>query len=452
MKVRTARTPARAGLAVAVAAVLLTSACGNKLDGKSKPAADAAAGGESLLAAAKAEGEVDYYETWGEGEPQNKIFAAEAKDFTAKTGIKVNIKVLGRAAAKTLDTDIASGAATPDLMDSGTDHIAADEALKVPGYLDDVTKIPVPGEDGKTIGDVIPANVLKSATDKDGHLIFVPHTVISTAIWYDAARFPDVAADPPKTWSDFTALLDKEKAAGKTPIAQDGLVNFYNVYWFYWLMMRFGGPGSLEALATDPAAWDKPATLQAAQAVAQLAKGGYFENGYMGTKYPAAQNDWAQGKEALNINGTWLPSETHPQAPADAKPGSFQFPTVPGGHDSVEVGSLGWGLPAKAKHPNAAKLFLSYLVQKSVIAQIGTAALNIPSRPDCPAPPELLQAQQAVVNATETNATYDGATANSKWWNDVLLPLDDGLLGGKITPQDFVAQGKKKTQDALADS
>ena len=451
MNARSARLTAKAGLATAVAAVMLTSACGNKVGGGSKPAAGAASGGD-LLALAKAEGEVDYYETWGEGEPQNKIFKAEADEFTAKTGIKVNIKVLGRTATKSLSSDIASGAATPDLMDSGTDHIAADEALKVAGHLDDVTKIPVPGEDGKTIGDVIPANVLKSATDKDGHLIYVPHTVISTAIWYDAARFPDVAANPPKTWSDFIALLDKEKAAGKVPIAQDGLVNFYNIYWFYWAMMRHGGPGSLVGLSTDASAWDKPETLAAAKDVAQLAKGGYFQNGYMGTKYPAAQNDWAQGKEALNINGTWLPAETHPQAPADAKPGSFQYPTIDGGHDSVEVGSLGWGLSAKAKHPNAAKLFLSYLVQKSVITKISTDALNIPSRADCPAPENLKQAQDAVVNAKETNQTYDGATANNRWWNDVMLPLDDQLLGGKITPEDFIAQGKKKTQDALANS
>jgi raffinose/stachyose/melibiose transport system substrate-binding protein len=447
MRTRSAR---HAGLAAAVAATLLVSACGKNVGKK----ADAApvAGSSDPLAAAKAEGSVDYWITWGETEPQNKIFQAEAADFTAKTGIKVNVKTLGRDASKTLIQDIASGAATPDIFDSATDHIAANEAQHVTQPLDSVLKLAVPGDGGKTVGEVLPASALKSATDKDGHLNFVPHTVISTAIWYDSARFPDIAANPPKSWSDFIALLDREKAAGKTPLAQDGLVNFYNAYWFYWAMMRHGGPGSLAALGTDAKAWDKPEVLAAAKDVAQLAKGGYFQDGYMGTKYPAAQNDWSQGKEALNINGTWLASETKPQAPSDAKPNSFQYPTVDGGHDSVEVGSLGWSLSAKAKHPNAAKLFLSYLVQKDVVAKIGTDALNIPSRADDPAPAALKTAQDAIVGAKEINLTYDGATANTKWWNDVLLTQDDQLLSGKLSPEDFVAHGKQKTADVLANS
>lgn len=441
----------RTALAVSLTAVLLASACGTKEKGTSSSSPAAATSGDAL-AAAKTEGQVDYWITWGDSEPQNKIFKAEAADFTAATGIKVNVKTLGRDAAKTLVNDIASGAATPDVFDSGTDHVAADEAQNVTANLDDVLTMPVPGDNGKTVKDVLPASVLKSADDKDGHLAFVPHTVISTAMWYDAARFPDIAANPPKTWTDFITLLDKEKAAGKTPLAQDGLVNFYNAYWFYWAMMRHGGPGSLAALGTSPAAWDKPEVLAAAKDVEQLAKGGYFQNGYMGSKYPAAQNDWAQGKEALNLNGTWLASETKPQAPADAQPATFQYPTVPGGHDSVEVGSLGWAVSSKAKHPHAAKLFLSYLLQKQVVAKIGTDALNIPARADDPAPAALKGAQDAIVNATETNATYDGGTENTKWWNDVLLTLDDQLLGGKISAEDFVAQGKKKTADVLANS
>jgi raffinose/stachyose/melibiose transport system substrate-binding protein len=443
------RISAKVGVAASVAAVMLISACGVKNSGDKKTDAAANVAGDGFVAAAKAEGSVDYWSTWAQTEPQAKIFKAAADDFTAKTGIKVNIKYLGRDAAKNLPQDVA-GADGPDVFDTATDHIAAFEAQKMTQPLDAVLKLPVPGEDGKTVADVLSPNVVKSATDKDGHLNFVPHTLISTAIWYDAARFPDVAAAKPKSWTDFIALLAREKTAGKTPIAQDGLVNYYNAYWFYELMMRTGGPGSLAALGTDPTNWDKTEVLEAAKDVAQLQP--YFQNGYMGTKYPAAQNDWAQGKEALNINGTWLPAETHPQAPSDAAPSSFAFPTVDGGHDSVEVGSLGFAVSAKAKHVKASELFLSYLVTKANLAKIGTDALNIPARSDCPAPPALKSAQDAITTATETNLTYDGATANDKWWNDVFLPLDDQLLGGKISPEDFVAQGKKKTANVLANS
>ena len=442
------RTPSpatAAAVAASLAAVLLVSSCGVKNSG----GAQAAKGGSAadVASAAKAQGQVDYWSTWGEKEPQAAIFKAAADDFTAQTGIKVNIKYLGRSGTTTMPQAIASGSG-PDMFDSGTDHIAAFAGQHMTQPIDAVLKLPVPGEDGKSVADVLPPNVLKSATDKDGKLAFVPHTLISTAIWYDAARTPALAAHQPATWTEFLALLQQQKAAGATPIAQDGLVNFYNAYWFYELMMRYAGPGSLSALGTDASAWDRPEVLKAAQGVAELKP--YFQDGFMGTKYPAAQNDWAQGKAALNLNGTWLPAETKPQAPTDAKPSSFTFPMVDGGHSTVEVGSLGWSVSAKAKHPEAAELFMSYLLRSQVIGKIGTDALNIPSRADAAAPDALRTAQESILKATETNTTYDGATANDKWWNNVFLPLDDQLLAGTLSPADFVAQGKKKTADALA--
>lgn len=385
-----------------------------------------------------------YVSAWGADEPQGKIIKTIFDDFAKETGTKVDVKFAGRKGVDNLATEMASGQG-PDLFDTATDNIAAFAAQNVVTPLDDVLTAEIPGE-GKKVQDVLPQAVRQaSATDKG--LAFVPHTVISTAVWYDAAKHPGL---DPKSWDDFIAYLDQAKKEGRAPIGQDGTINFYNVYWFYSLLVRANGAGSLKALSKDPAAWDKPEILEAAKKVEQLAKGGYFQKDFMATKFPAAQDAWAQGTYDLNINGTWLAGETHDKLAAGAKVASFQLPA--GGQNSVEVGTLGWAVNAKGRNVATAKKFLAFALRKPYIQQISTTALNIPSRADVPAPEHLLGVQKAVNEATATHRTYDDAAADKSWWNDLFLPLDDQLISGKVDAAAFVKEGRRKTAEHLANT
>ncbi|WP_431898958.1 extracellular solute-binding protein [Nonomuraea sp. bgisy101] len=386
-----------------------------------------------------------YRSSWGADEPQGKIIKALFDDFAKQTGTKVDVKFVGRKGNENLSTEMAAGRG-PDLFDTSTDNLATYAAQNLVASLDDVLGAQVPGE-GKTAKDVLPESV-RQASSNDKGLAFVPHTVISTAVWFDAAKHTDLAGAPPQSWEDFIAYLDGAKKDGRTPIGQDGTINFYNVYWFYSILVRANGAGSLKALATDPAAWDKPEVLAAAEKVAQLAKGGYFQKDFMATKFPAAQDAWAQGRYDLNLNGTWLASETKPKLTAGVKIASFQLPV--GGKNSVEVGTLGWGVNAKGANVATAKKFLAFALQKKYVEQISTSALNIPSRADVPAPEHLVAVQKAVAEAAATHRTYDDAAADKTWWNDRFLPLHDKLISGRIDAAAFVAEGKKTTADYLA--
>ncbi|NRQ33655.1 extracellular solute-binding protein [Nonomuraea sp. NN258] len=386
-----------------------------------------------------------YRSSWGADEPQGKIIKALLDDFAKQTGTKVDLKFVGRNGNENLSTEMASGRG-PDLFDTSTDNLATYAAQNLVAPLDDVLPAQVPGE-GKTVQEVLPESV-RQASSNDKGLAFVPHTVISTAVWFDAAKHADLAATPPQSWEDFIAYLDRAKKDGRTPIGQDGTINFYNVYWFYTILVRANGAGSLKALTTDAAAWDRPEVLAAAEKVAQLAKGGYFQKDFMATKFPAAQDAWAQGRYDLNLNGTWLASETKPKLAAGAKVASFQLPA--GGKNSVEVGTLGWAVNARGRNVATAKKFLAFALQKKYVEQIAATALNIPSRADVPAPEHLVAVQQAVAEATATHKTYDDAAADKTWWNDRFLPLHDKLISGKIDPATFVKDGKQATADYLA--
>ncbi|WP_329191567.1 ABC transporter substrate-binding protein [Streptomyces sp. NBC_01435] len=386
--------------------------------------------------------EIVYTSSWGADEPQGKLIRSIADDFTKATGTKVDLKFVGRKGTDTLPTEMTAGQG-PDLFDTSTDSVGAFVAQKLAAPLDDVLDMEVPGE-GRKVRDVLPESVQKASTD-DGHVRFMAHTVISTAVWYDASKHAGLA---PRTWDEFIDYLDKAKKDGRTPLGQDGTVNFYNAYWFYSALVRSEGAGSLSALGKDPAAWDGPAVLAAAEKVEQLADGGYFQKDFMATKYPAAQDAWAQGKYDLNLNGTWLAAETGAKLAKGTEVASFQLPA--GGKNSVEVGTLGWGVNAKGHNIEAAKKFLAFALQKKYEAKISDTAHNIPARPDVPAPGYLAGVQKDVAEAKYTHRTYDDMAADKNWWNNVFLPLDDELLSGKIDAATFVKTGKKKAADYLA--
>ncbi|MFI6516942.1 ABC transporter substrate-binding protein [Spirillospora sp. NPDC050679] len=410
------------------ALALSVGACGKKNGG------DASGGGTKELV---------YRSSWAADEPQAKVFKTILDDFAKETGTKVDAKFAGRNVNNSLPTEIASGQG-PDLFDSSTDNVETLEAQNLVEPLEAVLKEQVPGE-GKTVADVLPKQTVQASTTTKGMFAVVPHTMISTAVWFDAAEHPVKA---PADWNGFIAYLDQAKKDGRTPIGQDGTINFYNVYWFYSALVRANGAGSLKALSADAAAWDRPEVLEAAKKVEQLAEGGYFQKDFMATKFPAAQDAWAQGKYDLNINGTWVASETKAKLPASAKVDSFQLPV--GGKNSVEVGTLGWALSAKARNKETAKKFLAFALQKKYNQQISDVALNIPSRADATAPAHLANAQKAVLESTATHKTYDGAAVDKQWWNDLFLPLSDKLISGKLDAAGFIAEGKKKSADYVA--
>ena len=389
-----------------------------------------------------------YWSGWSEGEPQQVLFQSIIDDFEEESGVEVDVRWLGRDYVSVVNNANAVGKG-PDLFDDATDHIAEFRSKDAIGDVSGVLDMTIPGEDRK-VSDVLSASVIDASSDADG-LGLIPYSLITTSVWFDSAAHPEWETAPPATFDDFLAVASDLKADGEVPIAQDGTINFYNAYWFYWLMMRHGGPGSLAGLAESADNWDSPAVLAAAEDVQRLADADLFQPSFMGTKYPAAQNDWAQGKAAFALNGSWLASEVAPNQKDGFAPTTFQFPQVADGFDSVEAGTLGWSINAKAKNADSAAEFLAFALQKKYMEGISSEALNIPSRSDIPAPDFLVAAQEAVVNATVINKTYDEAPAlYAAWWSDSLLPLDDKLLSGEITAQQFVEQGKAATVAYLA--
>ncbi|AUG81720.1 hypothetical protein CFP65_7119 [Kitasatospora sp. MMS16-BH015] len=412
------------GAAAATALVLGLSACGSSGSG---------AGG-----AAKAGGGFTYWSMWRAEEPQAQVLKAAIADFTTATGIKVDVNWAGRDVSKKIGPAIAANQA-PDLWDQANDAIfgataSAGQALD----LSPVLAQQVPGEN-VPVSQVIPAkyfDMLPKDPGGSNHYV-IPYEVATTGLYYNAAD-PDLAAAMPAAPADWAGLLkvcDALKARNKPCFASEGEDPWTNGLYFDYLLN--GGGVDVNRLATDKsgAAWDDPAVLAAAQKVEQLVKGGYLIPGYDATKYPAQETNWAGGKAAFLMNGSWVTAEVAKQIPAGWKFGSM----LPPGTKAPDATLFGFSIPKKAKHAEAAEKFIAFFLQKKELAGISTSAGNITPREDVPAPAELADAQKALAGAT-VRLPFDGVAGS--WSPKVLDQHFLDLWHGKSTAAQFIAKCK----------
>ncbi|WP_167382940.1 ABC transporter substrate-binding protein [Streptomyces mangrovisoli] len=382
-----------------------------------------------------------YWSMWKQNEPQAKVIQAAITQFTKDTGIKVSIQWKGRQVVQQLAPTLNTANVPADLVDS-SDRFAYAQ-LQATGQALDLTPVldlSIPGETGNTVGGVVPAKYRDLSTT-DGTLWQIPYEVITTQLWYDGHALPDVAAEPPATWAEFTELLARRRAErGDGPLALDGDIPDYAAYWTYYAVLRGLGPGAFGKAATDKSGARLKADgfVDALRHVEKLVSGGDFTKGYDGSKWPAIQQKWAKGKSDFLLLGTFAPSETAEFATSGFTYRSMPFPAfTEGGDSSQDISLIGFSIPKKAKNTAAAQKFIAYFLAKKHLQGIATQAKNITPRADIDAPAELADAQKALTEGTVVK-TLDGVKETAaEWYTKVFLPLNTKFITGHLTAKSF---------------
>lgn len=404
------------------------------------------AAGEKKEGVAK---ELEYWCYWDKGHPNDQYFREIVADFEKETGVSVNYSNPGRNILLNVRPAILEGN-PPDIFDGhGIEMWPAlirDEML-LP--LNDLLDGDAYNENVTFKSIFLPGTV--EAWMKDGTVYYVPYTNHTSVIWYNGKDFEKRGLKPPKTWEELDKICHVFMKEGIPPFSQDGGVDFYNAYWYYWFANRIAGSGVFYDAAMDPSGkgWDNPDLLKAAQWVEKLKKGGYFIDGFSGYVWPAGQIDWSQGLAAMLLCGSWVANEVYDKVDSEFVFRAFPFPVVKGGKGdpgSVESATLGWGIPKDAANPDLAKQFILFAMQKKYQAKIYDV-FYYPSRKGLveQAPDEIKDIVQIMNNAKTTHKMYDGLQAEAEWWTTVFLPLDDQLIFGKIPAEEFIKQVKQGT-------
>jgi raffinose/stachyose/melibiose transport system substrate-binding protein len=394
---------------------------------------------------------IQFFSGFNEGEPYVPLFKQIIADFEAATpNIKVNATWNGRENLTKVRPMLLSGN-VPEIMDQGGDELTGALVNQDLTFaLDKELAGPAFGSKTSWKDTFKPGQLETYMKGTQTHII--PWWIDTTDFFYNGKLFGSKGYTVPKTWEDFLALGAKFKASGLPPLAQDGGINFYNVYYFRHFVQRILGNGALLNASGDKtgSSWDNPGFLKAAKMVEQLTKSGYFIKGFEGYTYPAGQIDFVKGKAAMILISTWLPAETKDSIPANFEYRSFPVPTVPGGKGKatdLELFQWSFVVLKEAPHKAEAVQFLKFWTQKkyndemalkhdAMIAIKGTA--NPPSNAD---------ASRLMDVATSTSRFNDGVnSAYPEYWQAVLLPADDSLIFGKVTAEQFIAALKKDSK------
>lgn len=399
-----------------------------------------------------------YWSMWSEGEGQQQAIAAALEEFTAETGIEVDVQWIGRDVGQSVIPRLNAGN-PPDLVDGGSDLLNSYGV----DNLHDLTAVydtTIPGED-ITVREALIEPLIAEVSDEEGVPRLAPYLLVGSSVWYNNLVTPQLGESTPATWDELIAVLDELKASGRTPVALDGDIADYQAYWILWALMRTGGVGTLSDAAMDESGdgFETDAWQRATEAIQQLIDGDYFPAGYDGTKFPTQQSAWADqtSKTDLILMGSWLPTEATTSLSSQGLDvnemvefRSFPFPSISPedeGIGVVDAGPTGFVIPEKAANKEAAEQFIAFFLGKERIERIASIAKSMPSRADVEPPADLAGYADEYANATAFFATNDGLYNTApKWVVDVWHPAVQAFFNKSLDAAAFREELAERTR------
>ena len=433
--------------ALSVAMGMSLAACGG---GSSKPAEETTKSAESGADKAesgdtKLNADIEYWSSWSETEAQADALREAADEFMkANPGVKINFTFNGRDNRNLVGSAVSAGTKVT-MMDANADNIKSmwsEMTMDLTPYFEESYES-TGGQ--KYVDRIMPSMSGLSAKLFDGKYSYFPYAPQAFMIFCNKNIFDDCGITKyPETWTEFMDACEKIKAKGYTPVTTD---SNYATSWVGYYMSRLMGNDEVAKLSNDPSAWSNPKVLEAAKAIEDMAKKGYFDPVIETNTYPNAQQSMViNEKIAMYINGTWLPNEVKESTPDDFKWGSFAFPTVEGGVDDQTSGCYSsYGIAinkdATEEEAKAAAAFGVY-VTTAFDQKFSDMANAFPVGVDGVWPDSLKDAQQVISKYTNRYPSQTALILNSNS-KQIIADACLKLMGGSITAEEFVEMASK---------
>ena len=416
--------------AVGIAAALALTACSSSSSGSKDTS-------KSSGPAFSTDGKGKTITVWSmKGDLPDDVIKAINDEFTKETGAKVTVQTQQWDGIVTKVTTALSSNNVPDLIDVGNTQITGYAAT---GGLLDITALKDQLAQGQTwLGGLVdPATV-------DGKLYGVPELAGARTVIYNKQLWAAAGVTTePKTYAEFTADLDKIKAAHAS---DPNFAAFYlpGQYWYDGLQWVWDAGGKI--VSGKEGSWK--GELSSSAAIQGLNDFKTFQNTYstqasqtLNTDKPDQDQYFADGHAAtIEGNGWETGSITGDNKSLTADDlGTFAFPGKSGDTQPVDLGGSDWAIPAKSKNQGLAltwaKIAGSPDIQKLVAAAgiipISTEAVDAASSSLTP-----LQVGSftAAKNSTATPSAVNWSTVESDKTMETLFSS--------------IASGSKSVEDA----
>jgi len=410
------------------------------------PEAGPSESGDSEDVAAPAEKvKIVYWSMFSEGEPLMLELDKATDDFMVEyPNIEVEIQWAGRQVLTQLQSALSAGTQV-DIVDHSDDRVLNaivknGLALPMDKYLGEKAY-----DSDKTWGETFAPGVLEIGK-YEGSTYLIPRDDYISAFFFNKAIFEEAGIDPKvngMTWDEFNGLIESLQSSKPevTPIGADGNVPFYNNWWFSYLATRLAGVDGFREAAYDKTGekWGDPEFLQAAKMIRELQDKGYFQEGFEGSVWPAAQVQWVNGDVAMMFMGAWLPKEMSEQMPEGFEVDLFAFPDIEGGKGNqvVEHWANVYGVLAATEHPDEVATYLKYILSMKVGTQIATLGVPVPLE-GVPVPPALVNQYEILASSTAIPARAGLNTEIPEYMDNVFNVCDDQFFTKQLGPEEFI--------------
>lgn len=413
------------------------AACGSKkaaTDDSGSSAKTSAKSGDDLS------GKLVYWSMWNEEEPQGQVWSSIVDGFN-KEHPKANVSVqwVGRDNKKVLKPALEGG--------EQIDVFEYPFEIDLSNYVLDLTDLvdkPYEATDGKNLSDMLTPGLLETPKT----LLNLPD--ITPAVGYKPwlAMFmynQDVfdkagVKEEPKTWDELADACAKIKKSGVTPLTFD---DAYASWLPGMYLEREKGQEWVQKLVKDSTGemWKDPAVLEMAQAYQEFADKGYFADNVDGNKYPAGQQDIANGKVGMYYNLSGLTTEVSSITGDDFKWGGFAFPDVADGQNRITENPYGCTALAVNKDTKDSKLameFIAYALDKENDEKMVKTAGTTPANKET-AWPKSLEGLKPAFDANKTALRTGADIASNSDLAPTIQETFTKLAAGKIDAEKFVS-------------
>jgi N-acetylglucosamine transport system substrate-binding protein len=314
-----------------------------------------------------------------------------------------------------------TGGNPPDVVDNSGSKLMDNGALVGAGQLQDLTPLFAAksvDDPSKTVKDTLVDGTIDSGLYQ-GKPYALNYVYTVYGIWYNAKLFASKGWTAPTSWADFTALLDKIKAAGITPYGYAGAnASYYQYLVILSSAAKLGGADILKNIDNlADGAWTNDAVKQAATAWAEIGAK-YTDKSFLGLRHTEVQLKQNQDKVAFYPSGNWLENEQKANTPATFEYAMIPVPSLTSS-DKLDASSLfatageGFIVAAHGKNPKGGMEYLRQMLSKAgakgFTEQTGSLTSVQGASEGLTLPPGLQSSSKALAAAKSTfNYRFDG--------------------------------------------
>lgn len=255
----------------------------------------------------------------------------------------------------------------------------------------------------------------------DGEVYGLPLYFYAWGFVYRKSLFSSLGLETPASWPEFLHVCERLKAAGVSPIGLGAAHNWPAAGWFDYFDLRINGLEFHRKLLRGDVPFTDPKVKKVFDTWAGLLRKDYFFKPTIELDHERVLPYLYRKQVGMMLMGSFVAAK-FPAAIADDM-GFFAFPNISPDMARYEDAPLDvLVLPARAAHPHARKLFLTFLAESGAIRHIAEADQTLPAQSD--AAPILLgdAARQVLANAAGLSSFFD-REANA----ELVGPMFEGL-------------------------